>query len=173
MKSKEFNGTLIITDPCYIADKRLNDWGKDFDYEIYKVRNPIFTDYIWTNTGFGDGTIEVCNFDGNLNRVELEKFVDNISKAYEKFTQNPNIDNKVNLEGYIKQQSYAGRFCVDSGTFGIFYLDEVLKYKPRFLTDYGIWCYTIIHDFVGSIDIYRREHNFNILGIGNKTFFSI
>ena len=61
------------------------------------------------------------------------------------------INSIVNLSEYIKKQSYLGRFGVDSGTFGIFYLSEVLKYNPNFLRDHGAWLYTIVPNFTGSI----------------------
>lgn len=163
-------GTIIITDPCYFAKK--SDWGKAFDYSNYKISLPEFTDYIWTYTGQGDGSWEIIETTDILNRVEAEKFVIGYSKALRNLNPS-NINSIQELEGYMKKQSYLGRFSVDSGTFGIFYLSEVLKYNPNFLRDHGVWLYTVIEDFIGSIQLQFKDGGFNILGIGNKTFCSI
>lgn len=162
--------SIIITDPCYLAKKE--DWGKSFDYELYRIGVPEFTDYIWTYTGQGDGTWEVIEINSILNRVEAEKFVNGYSKALRNL--NPNkIDSICELENYMKKQSYLGRFSVDYGTFGVFYLDEVLKYNPNFLRDHGIWLYTIIENFTGTVQLQFKDGGFNILGVGNRTFCSL
>ncbi len=161
---------IIITDPCYIAKR--GDWGKTFNWELYNIGAPEFTDYIWTYTGQGDGSWMIVGLDKILNRVEVEKFVKGYEKSLKEFDIN-NIDSVVKLSDYMKKQSYLGRFGVDSGTFGVFYLDEVLKYNPDFLRDHGIWLYTIIPDFIGSVMLQFKDGSFNILGVGNKTFCSI
>lgn len=161
---------IIITDPCYFAKKE--DWGTSFDWNMYKISDSNFTDYIWTYTGQGDGSWEIIKTDDILNRVETEKFIKGYTNALRNL--NPgNIDSICELEKYMKKKSYVGRFSVDSGSFGVFYLSEVLKYNPDFLRDHGIWLYTIIHDFTGSIQLQFRQGGFNILGIGNITFCSI
>lgn len=161
---------IIITDPGYISKR--SDWGKVFDWESYKISAPEFTDYIWTYTGQGDGSWMVVETNDILNRVETEKFIKGYSNALKNFKPN-DISSIVDLSGYMKKQTYKGRFGVDSGSFGVFYLSEVLKYNPNFLRDHGVWLYTIIEDFTGSIMLQFREGGFNILGIGNKTFCSL
>lgn len=161
---------IIITDPCYIAKR--GDWGTVFNWEFYKVESPEFTDYIWTYTGQGDGSWMVIEMDKILNRGDTEKFIEGYEKSLKDFKYG-DINSVVNLSKYIKKQSYLGRFGVDSGTFGIFYLSEVLKYNPNFLRDHGAWLYTIVPNFTGSIMLQFKDNNFNILGIGNKTFCSI
>lgn len=163
-----FNGTIIITDPCYIAENK--DWGNGFNYN-----NMIgFSDnYIWEDTGVGDGRWKVSKLKNTLGLLELEKFIDDIEEAYYNLYDNPSIENQINLEKLVNQRETIGRYCVDSGTFGVFYLDEVLKYKPDFLVEHGDWCYTIIKDFIGDVNVYtdsREQKHF--LGIGNKTFYS-
>lgn len=161
---------IIITDPCYIVKR--GDWGSIFDWEHYKISAPEFTEYIWTYTGQGDGSWMIVKLKEILNRAKTEEFV----KGYEESLRNFNIgdiNSIVNLSEYIKKQDYIGRFSVDSGTFGIFYLSEVLKYNPNFLRDHGIWLYTIIPEFMGSIQLQFKDNGFNIIGVGNKTFCSI
>ena len=162
---------LIITDPCYIK-KNKEDWGTVFDHKAYKIEAPEFTDYIWTYTGQGDGSWMVSEHTYTLNRVETEKFVNGYNFAL-KYFKYGDIKSITELEKFMKKQTILGRFSVDSGTFGVFFLDEVLKYNPSFLRDHGIWLYTIIKDFTGSVQLQFKDGGFNILGIGNKTFFSI
>lgn len=168
-----FNGTIIITDPCYIAENK--DWGNGFNYDNMTISEEVgFSDnYIWEDTGVGDGRWKVSKLKDILGLLELEKFIDNIEEAYYNLYDNPSIENQINLEKLVNQRETIGRYCVDSGTFGVFYLDEVLKYKPDFLVEYGDWCYTIIEDFIGDLNVYtdsREQKHF--LGIGNKTFYS-
>lgn len=172
----EFNGTIIITDPCYVAKDE--DWGKrdmsrSFDYANNKVNIDVFTDYIWDNTGVGDGKWLISQLNDVKGSIELEDFVERIEDAYYNFFENTTVDNQVKLENLTNSKSIVGRFCVDSGSYGVFYLDEVLNYNPQFLTNYGDWCYTIIKDFIGDVSVYMdsRDH-FHILGVGNKTFYS-
>lgn len=168
-----FNETIIITDPCYITKDR--DWGSEngFNYNTMSISLDEFSSYIWENTGVGDGRWKVSQTKNILGLMELEKFIEDIEEAYYKFHDKPSIENQINLENLIGQRETIGRFCVDSGTFGVFYLDEVLKYKPNFLAEHGDWCYTIVENFIGEVDIYedsREQRHF--LGIGNKTFYS-
>lgn len=161
---------IIITDPCYIAKNK--DWGKVFDWEHYTIEAPEFSDYVWSRTGQGDGSWMISGLHEVLNRVETEKFIEGFEDSIQNF--NPQTDSILKISEYIKKQDYLGRFSVDSGSFGIFYLTDVLSYNPNFLRDHGIWLYTIIPDFVGSIQVkFSNNNHFNILGLGNKTFCSI
>lgn len=166
-----FNGTIIITDPCYIAEDK--DWGKDFNYDTLSISPKIFSSYIWEGTGVGDGRWKVSQLKNILGSLELEKFVENIEDAYYKFHDKSSVENQIILEDFINQRETIGRFCVDSGTFGVFYLEEVLRYKSDFLVEHGEWCYTIIDRFIGDIEVYTDSRNQkHFLGIGNKTFYS-
>lgn len=50
-----FEGTIIITDPCYFAKDE--DWNDGFITQEYLINPDLgFTDYIWIYTGFGDTT---------------------------------------------------------------------------------------------------------------------
>lgn len=171
MRSIEFaNKDIIITDPCYIANR--NDWGTIFDYEVYKISNPIFTNYLWSYTGCGDGSWEVLGLSEILNRVELEKFINGFEESLVNFSVG-DLKSREEFRKFIERSNRLGRFSVDSGTYGIFDLEEVLKYDPSFLRDHGIWLYTIIPNFTGTVQIQSKDNNFNILGLGNKTFCSV
>ncbi len=169
MKDVSFiNKDIIITDPCYIAHKA--DWGTSFDWNTYKI--PSFSDYLWDYTGCGDGSWEIVELNDILNRVELEKFIDNYEDSLINFSMS-SLESRIELRKYMNMSKHVGRFSVDSGSFGVFCLDEVLKYNPTFLRDHGIWLYTIIKDFTGTVQIQNKDNGFSILGLGNKTFCSI
>lgn len=161
---------IIITDPCYIANRK--DWGTSFNWDSYKITDPIFSTYLWDYTGCGDGSWEIVRLKEILNRVELEKFIEKYETSLTNFVVN-DIKSRVELRNCIEKSEHLGRFSVDSGSYGIFCLDEVLKYNPAFLRDHGIWLYTIIPDFTGTVQIQNKDNGFNILGLGNKTFCSI
>ena len=171
----KINGTIIITDPCYIAKD--NDWDCNdtgFNWETSKINPALgFTDYIWRETKVGDGRWKVSEMNRVMSQIELEKFVEDIEEAYYNFYKTSNIDNQIKLEELIGSRKTIGRFCVDSGTFGVFKLDEVLNYHPEFLSSYGEWCYTIVENFVGDVNFYEDSNNLiHILGVGNKSFYS-
>lgn len=174
-----FNGTIIITDPCYIA--KGGDWNdsKKFyykDWPLRKINLPEIKTYMWNETGQGDGSWEIVELNKITNRVEAENFVEDYYKATKNFVKHQGIKEKQDLEAVFKKQSSLGRFGVDSGSFGVFYLDEVLAYNPEFLRGHGIWLYTIIENFIGDISLYyypSDSKNFHLLGLGNKTFISL
>lgn len=167
----EFNGTIIITDPCYISTG--NTWGREFDWKTYTISLPEFTNYLWSSTNVGDGSWKVSEMNRITSELTLEDFIEKLEDAYYNFFEHASLENESKLENLIQSRKTIGKFCVDSGSYGVFYLDEVLKHNPRFLTDYGDLCYTIISDFIGSVSIYEdSRNNSHALGVGNKTFYS-
>lgn len=161
------NRTLIITDPGYISLD--NDWGNGFNFENLTISVPEITDYIWVPTGFGDGTGTVFTSDKSSSQYELEEIIINLRKDPE------DVKDFVNL----------GEFGVDSGTFGVFFYDEILKYNPNFSMEIGSWCYTIVPHFSGVIydtaiddsdedsdSEYSYCYNY-LIGSGNKSICTI
>lgn len=67
-----------------------------------------------------------------------------------------------------------GEFCADSGMVGVFLLDDVLKYNPKF--DYHIenpYTTTLIKGFHGEVDIVMNEDGeAEVIGEGNVNFKS-
>ena len=89
-----FNGTIIITDPCYIATG--GDWNdsKKFYYEdwaLRKINIPEITTYFWNAAGQEDGSWEVVGLNKITNRVESEKFIAEYYKAVNNFIKQPGI----------------------------------------------------------------------------------
>jgi len=166
------NREIIITDPCYFAKDK--DWcsndgigficsGKDNSINL-----PEFTDYIWVNTGFGDGSGKVFESEKPCSQYELEEKIISLQKT----------------GGNDQTFKEIGRFGVDSGTFGVFFYDEVLKYYPDFAMEIGSWSYTIIKDFEGTIystaieDGDKQDSELSycynyLIGSGNKSFCTI
>lgn len=165
-------GTIIITDPRYIfADSKDELEGK----EILSIDNSIFTDYVCGVSKVGDGRWKVSEMIDVMNQQELEKFVEDIESAYYEFYKNSGLENQIRLEDLISKRKTVGRFSTNErvNNFGVFLLDEVLEFYPEFLSDYGDWCYTIIRDFKGNIELFEDENNqTHILGIGNKSIYS-
>jgi hypothetical protein len=55
------------------------------------------------------------------------------------------------LEELEDQKEYIGECGVDSGSFGVFLLDEALNYNPKFLDSLPKNCYCIIRNFTGTV----------------------
>lgn len=124
---------LIITDPCYIAKDE--DWGETFNWEDYDIEP--FTQYEWDRTGYGDGSPEVFSVPSSYNPFDyLEKMGEGD-------------------EGLLSLRENIGECGVDSGSFGVFILEEALSYNPDFLNELPEDCYCIIRNFTG--DIYRAR----------------
>lgn len=164
---------IIITDPCYIAKDK--DWGEGevFDWETSTINSPIFTDYIWDDTGVGDGSWDTLEVKKRLTEAALMNFIDDYEMALmdaDEFPDNDKIQKR--LEELENQQEQIGTFCADSGCTGVFLLDEVLKYNPDFQTGLSNSCYTIIKEYTGRITLRKTIEYFHILGIGNITFYT-
>lgn len=175
---KEFKGDIIITDPCYFAKDA--DWGDSFDYKNLTIDNEFFHNYIWKPTGTGDGMWPVLSTNKILGQIELENHINKVIDLINKYQKESTKSNFKNLQSEFEKETVLGDFCVDSGTVGVFYLDEVLNYNPSFLADVGDWCYCIIPDFKGLVDfdpaVTGSEaedcRDFCIKGIGNITFYT-
>jgi hypothetical protein len=124
---------LIITDPCYIAKDA--DWGESFNWEDYCIEP--FSEYEWEKTGYGDGSPKVFSIPTYYNP---DDFLEKMGKADEE-----------ELGELEDQKEYIGECGVDSGSFGVFLLDEALKYNSKFLDSLPKSCYCIVRNFTGTI----------------------
>lgn len=169
------NKTIIITDPCYFADDDL--WGNGFDYTDCSIFCDEITKYLWEPTGFGDGSFDIHEMVGNVSdENELTDFIEDIEEADYKFFEDSTEENLKELDKLKIQTRIIGRFGVDSGTFGVFMLDEVLKICPNFLSKYKKLngkLYTIIENYTGDLGFYTDEQDHkHIIGVGNISFYS-
>jgi hypothetical protein len=124
---------LIITDPCYIAKDE--DWGESFNWEDYCIEP--FSEYEWEDTGYGDGSPKVFSIPTYYNP---DDFLEKMGEADDE-----------ELEELEDQKEYIGECGVDSGSFGVFLLDEALSYNPKFLDSLPKNCYCIIRNFTGTV----------------------
>lgn len=124
---------LIITDPCYIAKDA--DWGESFNWEDYCIEP--FSEYEWEDTGYGDGSPKVFSIPTYYNP---DDFLERMGEADDE-----------ELKELEDQKEYIGECGVDSGSFGVFLLDEALNYNPKFLDSLPKICYCIIRNFTGTV----------------------
>ena len=124
---------LIFTDPCYIAKDA--DWGESFNWEDYCIEP--FSEYEWEDTGYGDGSPKVFSIPTYYNP---DDFLEKMGEADDE-----------ELEELEDQKEYIGECGVDSGSFGVFLLDEALSYNPKFLDSLPKNCYCIIRNFTGTV----------------------
>lgn len=150
------NGTLVITDPCYIVLDKSDDWKRCEYGENMNILG-IHTSLVGS-TLFGDGSTAVYKVYDNP-YIIIETIVHSIDKG---------ID-------YIMPSSYLGGFGIDSGQFGVFLLDELKAYNPK--TEEWIashpWFAAVVPDFEGDVRYYTdsigRAH---IVGAGNFNFIT-
>ena len=124
---------LIFTDPCYIAKDK--DWGKSFNWEDYCIKP--FSEYEWEATGYGDGSPKVFSIP---TYYDPETFLEKLTG-----------DDEGERDEVLNLMETIGECGVDSGTFGVFLLDEALNYNPKFLDSLPKNCYCIIRNFTGTV----------------------
>lgn len=68
-----------------------------------------------------------------------------------------------------------GNFCSDSGMVSVMLLSEVLAYNPDYNKRLSKECYTIIHDFHGSVERVNIQDSkyWKLVGKGNINFTTI
>jgi hypothetical protein len=146
----KFKGDIIITDPCYIDTPEDTLWRGDKNFDIFTGNGLSkfgFTNYIWEDTIYGDWsctTFKLKPDSANKRTTDLTKF---------------DVDGKI------------GSFCADAGLVGVFLLDEVLKFNPKF--DYHTerkHTTTLIKDFDGDIIYEVNGDEAQIRGTGNINF---
>jgi len=147
----KFKGDIIITDPCYIDDKTNTLWDNR-DIDIFTgdgISKLGFTNYIWDTTIYGDWSCTTYETVIGKDPTEIEELTES---------------------DVIKP---LGEFCADAGLVGVFLLDEVLKFNPKF--DYHInrpWATTLIKDFDGEVYYTTHKDEVRIVGKGNINFIT-
>lgn len=173
LKSMDFDGDIIITDPCYIVKKRdesdrpkWSDFMSRKDYsekalaeegltkeQIEDVKNNEFfpqyeklqeAEEAWESTHPDDW--EKCNYGDDMDLIGLNTCITSGTIYGDWGCTTFDSDTKEPL----------GEFCADAGMVGVFDLSEVLNYNPAF--DYHInrpWTTTLIKNFKGEVHIDR------------------
>ena len=173
----KFEGTIIITDPCYLV--REEDWNKSeygSNLEALGIHN-----YITESTIYGDWG---CTTFATKNP---KKVVDDLAKISQHF--HDNYSNELSDEE--KKALYAecnemqnslnlkleklGNFAADARLVSVFLLDEASSYNQGFLrwAEDHPWCVTIIDDFSGDVEYYvDQAGDAHIIGTGSTNFFT-
>ena len=169
---KNFNGTIIITDPCYISKKN-GDWGNSFNFYDKTINNELgFSEYFFEDTKVGDWTCSTYQTPGYIS--DIPKYINDIEDAFWKYFKNPTIENELRCNDMLEDSNILGKFCADSGMTGVFYESEILSYNPKFFKNIGNWCYTKIENFQGQIDFISDSYgNKHFYGVGNINFLTI
>ena len=157
---KNFNGDILITDPCYIH-QQLPDPEREKSFWGYFCKHP-FNKFEADNPGLF--LYGLCN-----TLVGRTIYGDWSCTTYMKY-KGKDVD--------------IGRFCADAGLVGVFLLDEVEKFNPNF----SQWlirhqhCGTVISGFNGIVkaittrkpadspenDIPLLTHTVHLEGVGGK-----
>lgn len=185
----KFKGTIIITDPCYIIKKCLeeNPYPCPWDKEHVDApnRGELIKQYNKWERLHDDW--RKCDYGQNMEALGISHYIcsgtiyGDWSCTTYKITEDPYkvIDNFVeaakNGEDYGVNCSNLGNFCADAGMVTVFDLDEVRKYNPgidEWIASHD-WCVTTITDFDGEVEYYIDQAGYaHIVGIGNINFFT-
>ena len=142
-----FKGDIIITDPCYLG------------HGMTRGRHGMTRKGFWEHPEFdiyeGSNLSELFGFTNYI--WELTIYGDWSCTTY----------NEIGLE--------IGQFCADAGLVGVFLLDEVLKFNPKYddhLMGSHSFCVTLIKDFDGNVEYQVNDGEAQLIGTGNKPFIT-
>lgn len=194
----EFKGTIVITDPCYVI--KSEDWSHYLDVtdfgSIYQVDYDGMK-HIISDTLYGDWsctTIKTLQDNVLQHTANVHDSIDKLIMYEEGLAEflraNPEDEpagwEHIEQLDYIHRtfnyctakDEYLGQFCADAGLVGVFLLEEILKYRPDFMTKVENYehCFTIIPDFDGDVDFYTHngdgESSLHVVGKGNINFYT-
>lgn len=164
----EFDGDIIITDPCYIIKHRdettrpkwseymrLNDYRGMSQKELEEVG--YFEDYKRMQAAMDKWDEEhpddwdVCECGDYMDKLGLKTWMTRSTIYGDWGCTTFNSDTKEPI----------GKFCADAGMVGVFDLNEVLAYNPEY-DDYTEknWCVTLIKNFKGTVQFIVEEKKY-------------
>ena len=161
------NRSIVITDPCYIAKDE--DWDDEgaWNYVDKSISSEEITDYIWEDTGVGDGKWTVYEISGFETEESFIKFIKNL-------VRNGNERKDLLFSGYPYNE--VGKIASDSGCMGVFIRSEAYQYNPDWEKDLPKTCYTKLSKYTGQVDyFYDDEDCLHIYGFckNGTSFFTI
>lgn len=186
----KFKGTIIITDPCYVVKKCLEENPYPFPWTSDLIDAPNIEEMIAQYTQWIEehDDWDKCDSGTNMEALGINTYFTR-STIYGdwgcttyKITEDPYkvVDNFAEAsekgEDYEIDCSKLGNFCADSGQVSVFLLDEVRKYNPdidEWIEKHN-WCVTTIPDFDGEVNYYvDKTRDAHIVGTGNINFFTV
>lgn len=189
----KFKGTVIITDPCYIVKKleeclkensidvkypKCTNNIKEFEKSMGEIRKIIslYDDWKKCNYGYDMKVLGLHNYISESTICGdwscTTYLIKNQKRTPKDIISEINNDNYINSNELMK----LGEFCADSGLVGVFLLEEVLNYNPKFsqFIKNRSKCVTVIPDFEGDIQYYVDTiESAHIIGEGSINFFTI
>lgn len=157
---REFNGTIVIVDPEKFA--KPEDLGKKIDTGIARISPKLgFSNVFFAETGIGNCFL-------SFHRVsDVKEYYKNGAENFVKKTIADAFNEK------IKPQD--GQISSDSGTVGVFLLEEVEKYNPDSLRKYKCGSdFIIIKNYRGKIGYFRDKYGvIHYFGTGTTNFYTI
>ncbi len=161
----EFDGDIIITDPCYVIKDRdrstapkWNDYMSKNDYSSMTTEElkqcGYFEDYKklkeaeekWDAENPDDW--EVCDYGSNMEALGINHFMTRNTIYGDWSCSTYNTDTKRKI----------GSFCADAGLVSVILLEDVLKYNPSY-DDHlkKKWTTTWIKNFKGTVKFVIKE----------------
>ena len=128
---------LVITDPCYFA--KGEDWGEMFNWWEDFCIEDSFTEYEWEQTGYGNGSPKVFSIPTYYDPSDYVK------KMRE--------DDEETMNELLSLRNDIGQCKVDSGSFGVFLLEEILAYNSDIFYKLPEHYYCIIGNFTGEVSL--------------------
>ena len=155
-------------DKYYKETRKYDDWDK-CDYgknmEVLGIHN-----YISKSTIYGDWGCTTYQTE-----EEPKELLESILRVLNDNLENEEYkDNKLHI---LDEGKAIGGFCADAGYVGVFLLDEILEYNPKWeswIKEHS-WCATIIKDFEGEVEYYIDKVNggAHIVGTGSINFYTV
>ena len=178
-----FQGTIVITDPCYLAhgNDKLDLWeasgyGEDlsvFGCSQWISENTIYGD--WSCTTYKGDSATLQEFFKKASVIQEPLYKDFASREELFRVRDTVYDELDKLAKSYGGLTELGHFCADAGMVCVVYLDELLKVNPGFKkwAEEHTWCATIIENFDG--DVYYEvdeDMDAHIVGKGNIDFYT-
>ena len=180
----KFKGTIIITDPCYVVKKCLDENPYPFPWTSDLIDSPNIDELIAQYTKWKEehDDWDKCDCGQKMEALGINTyFTENTiygdwGCGTYKVDEDPYklIDRLIETSDEYKCLKI-GSFCADSGQVSVFLLDEVRKYNP----DIDKWiekhdqCVTTIPNFNGEVNYYvDKNGEAHIVGIGNINFLT-
>ena len=161
----EFDGDIIITDPCYIMKEQNEEdrpqWKDYMRRDSYEGLSKdelkacgFFDDYdalrkaqeSWDDTHPDDW--EICEFGQCMDELGINHFMTRGTIYGDWSCTTYNTDTREEI----------GSFCADAGLVSVILLDDVLKYNPSYDDHINKkWTTTWIKDFKGTVQFVVKE----------------
>lgn len=163
----DFDGDIIITDPCYIMkkpDKSTEPKWEDYiscsfikDYPDYDDKKKQSETYFKEQREYFDAHRQWNNENNDYEICEAGTDISHL--GFTKYMTRNTLYGDWSCTTYdLDSNKEIGNFCADSGMVSVFLLDEVMKYNPEYKhVKENSWCVTCIRDFKGAVE-FRVEH---------------